>query len=697
MAKTLTVYLAADIGKFQKELNKAQGGLGGFSDSLKKIGAAVGIAFGARELLDFGKQAIQLASDFEQASGAADQLFGQTAADQARAWAETTTKSMGLSQDAALEAQNSFGAFAKAAELSSTDAVAFAQDLTGVAADLSAAFGGTVPEAIDAISSSLRGQQDPIEKYSILLNAAAVEAEASALGFEKVGNSLSAQAKIIATTNLIKKQADLLGVTGQNAREADTFAGSTQRVNSALSDLQLAFGTGLIDGMEDFGSAASDTTDALIDMRPAVQDLGQAIGEDLNTSAQDFIEIGGIVSDTWDAWQYEARRADSVLIGLIRTVGKNNKDINALARANRGAVQSFEYAQYAAYDLKTALDDTSESAGAANDAITSTGNAALDAGRKAATAGKGFYAFWEAALNAEKLAREANSMSGTVLGAINEGFLKGPDPDSIRRMNAFQAEINALNASLSGGGGGGGGAAGAADKASKRMDQLRDALRGSAAALDEQVAAVEKASEALSSYADSVAKDLLGGVDLKGVFSEENAAKTIADFTQQITDVTVFSSKIAQLGTQLPSTPGAQLLLSQILNLGATSGTKFIDSLSLEVATNLVKKLDFAVTATNGNAYLLGEKFYGEGVYAAEQTLEGMVVQLQKDEKKIIKIGKKIGQPIGSEIRSEIATAIGQALSDASSAISRWKVNNSASIVAELKKFESLNGIGWRS
>lgn len=677
MAKTLTVYLAADIGKFQKELNKAQGGLGGFSDSLLKIGSALGIAFGVREIINFGKEAIQLASDFEQASGAADQLFGAAAAGKARAWAETTTKSMGLSQDAALEAQNSFGAFAKAAELSSTDAVAFAQDLTGVAADLSAAFGGSVPDAIAAISSSLRGQQDPIEKYSILLNAAAVEAEASALGFEKVGNSLSAQAKIIATTNLIKKQADLLGVTGQNAREADTFAGSTQRVNAALSDLQLAFGTGLIEGMQDFGSAASDTTDALIDMRPAVQDLGKIIGEDLNTSAQDFIDIGSIVSDTWDAWQYEARRADSVLVGLVRTVGKNNKDISTLAQANRGAVQSFQYTQYAAYDLKEALDDTSDSADSANTAITSTGNAALDAGRKAAAAGKGFYAFWEAALNAEKAAREASSMSGTVLGAIEEGFLKGPDPDAIRRMNAFQAEINALNASLSGGGGGGGGgAAGAADKAAERMQNLREALAGSAAALDDQVRAVQAAEEALNSYADSVAKDLLGGIDLGGVFESDKAQSAIDAYSQQITDVTNFSTALADLGAKLPNSPGAQKFLADILGWGAVNGTAFIKALTTETATNLVSQLDAAITAVEGNAYLLGNKFFREGVNAEVELLDGMISQLEKDEKKVIKIGKKIGQPIGSEIRGEIAAAIEKALSDASRSIERWKASN---------------------
>src|SRR5690606_26149276 len=46
-------------------------------------------------------------------------------------------------------------------------------------------FGGTTKEAIEAISSALKGEMDPIEKYGVTLNAATLEAEALSKGILK--------------------------------------------------------------------------------------------------------------------------------------------------------------------------------------------------------------------------------------------------------------------------------------------------------------------------------------------------------------------------------------------------------------------------------------------------------------------------------------------------------------------------------
>jgi hypothetical protein len=207
-----------------------------------------------------------------------------------------------------------------------------------------------------------------------------------------------------------------------------------------------------------------------------------------------------------------------------------------------------------------------------------------------------------------------------------------------------------------------------AEKTNPAILTMTNQIKDQLGALTEQVGKVDAAAKALDGYAQTIARELLGGIDLKSVFDPEDAAGTIAAFTAQIADVTSFSSSLAELGTSLPNTPGAQLLLGQIVGLGTESGKAVIAGMTTEVAQNLVSQLDNAITAVEGNSYLLANKFYGEGVEAAQQTLDGMIGQILKDEQKLRKIGQNIGKPIGANIKAEIAAAVAEAIAAAQAA-----------------------------
>ncbi|XSS46005.1 hypothetical protein ACQBAU_16340 [Propionibacteriaceae bacterium Y2011] len=92
-------------------------------------------------------------------------------------------------------------------------------DLITLGADLSSMFGGTTREAVEALSSALKGERDPIERYGVSLNQAKIDAEAAALGFKKVGGQLSTEAQQAATVSLIMKQtADAQGNFNKEAK-----------------------------------------------------------------------------------------------------------------------------------------------------------------------------------------------------------------------------------------------------------------------------------------------------------------------------------------------------------------------------------------------------------------------------------------------------------------------------------------------
>src|SRR5699024_9790316 len=65
-------------------------------------------------------------------------------------------------------------------------------ELIGLGADLSSMFGGDTKQAVEALSSALKGERDPIERYGVTLKQASIDAKAAELGFDKVNGALSA-------------------------------------------------------------------------------------------------------------------------------------------------------------------------------------------------------------------------------------------------------------------------------------------------------------------------------------------------------------------------------------------------------------------------------------------------------------------------------------------------------------------------
>ncbi|MDQ5861129.1 MAG: hypothetical protein M3536_02560, partial [Actinomycetota bacterium] len=118
------------------------------------------------------------------------------------------------------------------------------QSLIGVGADLASMFGGTTQDAVAALSSALKGERDPIEAYGVSLSQAKIDAEAAALGFTKVGGSLSAEASQAATLSLIMKQT--ADAHGNFASEADTLSHKQQVLNAQWNDGKAAIGAALL-------------------------------------------------------------------------------------------------------------------------------------------------------------------------------------------------------------------------------------------------------------------------------------------------------------------------------------------------------------------------------------------------------------------------------------------------------------------
>jgi len=217
-----------------------KGAGGGF---LKSVGGILTAAAGAVAVGSFVKGAITGAANLEQSVGAVDAVF-KGSAGQMHSWAKSAATDVGLTQDEFNNLGSLIGSQLKNGGTAMDELGPKTKNLIQTGADLSSMFGGTTQDAVAALSSALKGERDPIEAYGVSLNQAKIDAEAAALGFKKVGGSLSAEANQAATLSLIMKQT--ADAHGNFAKESDTLAHKQQVLNAQWADGKAAIGSALL-------------------------------------------------------------------------------------------------------------------------------------------------------------------------------------------------------------------------------------------------------------------------------------------------------------------------------------------------------------------------------------------------------------------------------------------------------------------
>lgn len=309
------------LGGLTDEAEKTRGGLGKLGGYMKGafVGAIAAVSFGA--VIGEMKEMISLAGEYQQSVGAIDSIFKDQSG-KMHAKAGEAAVDVGLDKNAYNELGSVLGAQLKNAGTPMDQLADKTSNLITLGADLSSMFGGTTKEAIEAVSSALKGEMDPIEKYGITLSAASLEAEALAKGLikpvvdadlvsdaatkmqvaqkkyndvvKKHGKDsmeaakaqvslnsaeraydkatagkvpkLEGEAKALAVQSALYSQS--ADAQGNFAKESDTLEGQQQRLNAEVANMKIAAGTAFLPAMTSMVSAIRTT------VIPALQNMG---------------------------------------------------------------------------------------------------------------------------------------------------------------------------------------------------------------------------------------------------------------------------------------------------------------------------------------------------------------------------------------------------------------------------------------
>lgn len=202
--------------------------------------AAAGIVAG---LAVVATEAFNSASRLEQAGGAVESVFGAQA-DAVKGLAAEAAQSVGLATSEYSELASVLGSQLGNLGVAQADLVPTTDALIQQGADLAATFGGTTSEAVEALSSLMRGERDPIERYGVSINQARIDGELAAAGLGDLEGEARKAAETQAVLALVTEQT--AAAQGAFGREADTAAGQQQRANAEFENAKAALGEALL-------------------------------------------------------------------------------------------------------------------------------------------------------------------------------------------------------------------------------------------------------------------------------------------------------------------------------------------------------------------------------------------------------------------------------------------------------------------
>jgi hypothetical protein len=634
--KTLTVYLAADLKKFNKGMTQARGGIKGFGDSLSKLAGPALIAAGAAAgafAVKLGVDAVNAASDLAETQNKVGVIFGQSS-EQMLAFADDAVTALGQTRTQALEGAATFAQFGKSAGISGQSLVDFSSELVTLSADLASFNNSSPDEAINAIGSALRGEAEPMRKFGVLLDDATLKAKALEMGIYEGTGSLTQQQKVLAAHQVILAQTT--DAQGDFARTSDGLANTQRILSAAVEDAKAEIGEGLVDAIESATKAMGGSqgmASIIGNTAENVGDLTRGIGVLVGQLAELETQSGDTEEET------------TTLAESIFSVINMNPIIRQYTLLGDALIGVGEQARETATMINAVYDSTIAMAQAAR--IAAAEQNIANRGLADSAYDSGIAALKQADYIARltKILGHAPGVITTTTNATTKlTGSTGSAADATDKLTKKQRALIALNEDVAES------YSNTADKLNTRMAKLNENLG------------------ILGSMQDKLTAGLDLAAAFEGQFDEAGAATGVSlleGFNKQIDQANYFGEVLNAIKAQ-----GAdQSLIEQIASLGPVTGaalaTQMLDD---GLVPTLNEKWMTVQETTKGLAMGLVPEFVSAGIESGAAAVDGLATQLAKEGKRLTKLGKRMAKPVGSAFKSQLAKDIAEAIANVEAA-----------------------------
>jgi hypothetical protein len=615
VAKTLTVFLAADVSKLSRGLKSADADMQGFSGTLNKlVGPALlaTVAAAGALAIKLGVDGVKAAMDDDASLQALAKTLQNVGlahdTEQIEAYISSLERSLGIADDELRPAYDRL--------VRSTKDTETANQALALALDVSAGSGKSLDAVVQALGRAYDGNTAGLSRLGAGIDSATLKTG----DMEKITASLSAT------------------FSGQAQTAAATYEGQVKRLSIAADNMKEAFGAGLLRNLGDTDRATQDLVERMGSFESALGNVGEEIGDILLGLMQLTDGLEDVGSAERDAAKATKELKDenknlaqgflaggdplvgfgNVLIGLVQNLGRTERASQNVEEAQRLLEAGYRANSRAAIDL---------------------GNDTLALGGALQSTYRDFINFATVAANSTKTTA-----------------------DQAERAQTATTRITSLSSSLNTYTGSSTGAATATQITTDKLAAQSDVVKTLNGQLQQQTTDLENATTAIGNYAQNVADQITRGFDLSRGLTitdgQANAAEWLSGVDAEVAKYQWFGNVLSEIERQ-----GGPELRDYFANLGVDVGGEMGQA---AISGGLVPQLANKLLEVQQAAYNVGQTMVPEFLLAGEESalefVNGTVKQIEKEEKRLRQIGKNIGKPIGANIKAEIAQAVAEAI-----------------------------------
>jgi len=247
--RTLTVNFVGRTDQLDKAYKRVNKGSQNMSATLTRglrtgMTAFAGIGAAAAGFVALTKPMVDIAVDVGESMSKNKVLFGD-ASESVAEFAKTASKNFGLSNRDALEAAGNFGALTHAMGMSGEEGAKMSVELVKLAADMASFNNADPSETLTALAAGLRGENEPLRRFAVLLDAATLKAKALEMGLiENTKSALDPATKALAAYEAIMEKTTIQ--QGDFERTSDSLANRQRTLGADLTNLAEQIGLALL-------------------------------------------------------------------------------------------------------------------------------------------------------------------------------------------------------------------------------------------------------------------------------------------------------------------------------------------------------------------------------------------------------------------------------------------------------------------
>lgn len=645
MAKTLTVYLAADLRNFNRGMNQAETRAKGLSGAMSGmlgpalIGAAAAAGALATKLAVDGVQAaIEDEASVTKLTKALENLGMAHDTAPIEAYIDSLEQAYGIADT---DLRNAYVQLAR-----TTGDVEEANKALALALDVAAGSSKSLDSVVTALGKAYSGSTGSLAKLNTGLDAATIKTGDMAAITQRLG--------------------DLFGGSAQ--AQAQTFQGQLDRLKTAGENLTEAFGRGVLGAFEDTESQTSDLVTTMAELEPLLESLGKELG---NTAGYVTDVIGPLVklNELFQETSESTGFLSIVMGGLKKTVYNTVNVWKPLAEVVNAATGATKRSTMVFDDMETTLTAVGGGTLGLLGTIEDLTPVIDDNANSALRAAGSYYEYYKSLAAAAQMASDFAGTSGTVATAIKEGLLGDPVTGVIEFTGPdkrFTSEIENVTRGY-------GRQGQAAEEATQKNKKLTEAYREQSKALESTredlanaITELDAASAKWQDYYDTIADGLAKGLDLTAAYEsqfnregEKTGVSLLEGFNRQVAHVEWFGNVLKAMQAQ-----GADpAFIQEVAKLGPGIGGALGEQMVTEgVVKTLSEKWVGVQSTIDTLAAGLVPTFLTQGVESATQLVNGLSETLGRQGKRLTNLGREIGKPVGAGFRAQIATDVLEAV-----------------------------------